>query len=117
MQYIFLDEAYYQGANKRIIVIASWAVEQRRLNNNVAEVSDLQSRGKAPILQRVESTFDSLNAWAIVATAKLDNALFRSGEIDGTDDVPKMARSDNIWSISVIFAIGKLVRQIGRAHV
>src|SRR5271165_756946 len=39
----------------------------------------------------------------------LDEKLFRTGEIDGTDDIPSMSRSDNIWSQCFIFAVGNLI--------
>jgi len=44
----------------------------------------------------------------------LDESFFRAGEIDRTDDITAMARSDNVWSMSAIFAIAHLVRELLR---
>jgi|SRR5215469_1149423 len=42
----------------------------------------------------------------------LDASLFRSGEIDSTDDIPSMARSDLIWSMSAVFVVGTLILEL-----
>lgn len=55
---------------------------------------------------------ESLDGTALAAVATLDASLFRSGEIDSTDDVPSMARSDLIWSISATFVLGTLILQL-----
>ena len=56
--------------------------------------------------------FESLDAWAIVAWAYLDESLFRTGEIDGADDIRSMARSDNIGSQCFIFVGGNLIAKM-----
>ena len=55
---------------------------------------------------------ESLEAWALVALADLDEGLFRTGETDGTDDIPSMARADNIWSQCFIFVAGNLIAKM-----
>jgi hypothetical protein len=116
MHYLFLDETYRDAADGRTIVIAAWAVEQRRLTDRVRRLDELRRPGKAAILKRIDSTLDSLDGLALVAWAKLDTSLFRSGEVDGTDDIPAMARADNIWSQSVIFAVGDLIKRFLRTR-
>jgi hypothetical protein len=55
---------------------------------------------------------ESLDAWAAVAWADLDERLFRAGETDGTDDILSMARTDNIWSQCFIFLVGNLIAKV-----
>jgi hypothetical protein len=55
---------------------------------------------------------ESLDGAALTAKATLDGWLFRSGEIDRTNDIPAMARTDLIWSMSAIFVLGKLVFEL-----
>ncbi len=113
MHYLFLDESYRELTGQRVILVASWAVEQARLNRNVDRLGDLF---KPPILERINFMLEDLDAFALVAKASLAKSLFRSGEIDGTDDVPGMARADNIWSICTAFVVGSLLREFIRNH-
>ena len=106
MHYLFLDESYTDDGGRREIVIASWAVEQGRLNSRGEWLNEVF---KTPVLEHINSVFEALDALALVASATLEKSLFRTGEIDGTDDVPAMARADNIWSHGVIFTVGTLI--------
>ena len=64
------------------------------------------------MLGGINSMLESLGAWAIVAWADLDESVFRPGETDGTDDIPSMARADNIWSQCFIFVAGNLIAKM-----
>jgi hypothetical protein len=110
MHYFFLDESYPPSAPGQMkIVMAAWAVEQHRWGHNLGERFNLF---KPPILERICSMLESLDAAALVAMATLDKSLFRSGEIDSTDDIPSMARPDLIWSMSAIFVLGTLILEL-----
>jgi hypothetical protein len=112
MHYIFVDEAYSHTGTHTRIALASWAVEQLVWGRQVERLSELY---KAPVLKSIGSMFDELDARASVPTADLENTLFRSGEIDGTDDIPRMARTDNIWSQCAIYAVSGLIRDLVEA--
>jgi hypothetical protein len=112
MHYLFLDEAYHDVAGGRAIIVAAWATEQAKLNDHLEVLSDLRQPGKSPILERIVSVFEFLDARAVVARAGLPGSVFRSGEIDRTSDVPAMARPDTIWSASVIFVVAHLIPQL-----
>lgn len=109
MHYLFVDESYREEPNRRAILVASWAVEQGRLNRNVQRLNEFF---KPPILARINSTLEDLDGLALVANATLEKSLFRTGEVDGTDDIPAMARADNIWSVSVTHAIASLILEL-----
>ena len=59
--------------------------------------------------------FDALDSRASISAADLENTVFRSGAIDGTDDIPRMARRDNIWSQCALFGLSGLVRDLVEA--
>ena len=109
MHYLFLDESYRQGKGQRTIVIAAWAIEQLGINRFAERLSELY---RPPVLARIDSVLNSLDAQAVVGSATLDATIFRPGEIDGTNDIAAMARTDNIWSQCSIFLVGALIRQL-----
>jgi hypothetical protein len=112
MHYFFVDEAYFRTGTHTRIALASWAVEQLAWNRQVERLAELY---KSPVLHSIASMFDRLAARANISTANLENTLFRSGETDGTDDIPSMARTDNIWSHCVIYGVAGLIRDLVEA--
>jgi hypothetical protein len=70
--------------------MAAWGVEQDRWNR---QSGNLQLY-RTPVLDTILAAFDSLDAHAVIGTAILDNSVFRSGELDGTDDIREMSRTD-----------------------
>ena len=112
MHYFFLDESYAPVARgQKRIVMAAWAIEQHRWGQRSVRRFDLFN---PPIADRICLMLESLNGVAFVAAATLDESLFRSRVIAGTDDIPSMARSDLIWSMSAIFTLGTLILQLLR---
>lgn len=109
MHYLFLDESYSPGIGQKTIIMAAWLVEQARFNRYFSTSPDLH---RTPVLDGINSMLESLDAWAVVAWADLDERLFRTGETDGTDDIPSMARTDNIWSQCFIFVVGNLIAKV-----
>lgn len=112
MHYIFIDEAYFRTATHTKIALASWAVEQVSWSRQTERLPELY---KAPVLRSISLMLDRLDARANISTADLENTLFRSGETDGTDDIPRMARTDNIWSQCVIYGVGGLLKDLVEA--
>jgi hypothetical protein len=106
---LFLDEAYHNVAGGRAVIVAAWATDQARLSNHAELLNDLRRPGKSPILERIVSVFESLDALAVLAWAELPASVFRAGEIDGTNDIPAVARPDNIWSVSGILTVAHLI--------
>lgn len=67
---------------------------------------------KSPVLKRIGSMLESLNGAAFAGAASLDDLLFRAGEVDSTNDIPAMKRSDLIWSMSAVFVLGTLILKV-----
>jgi|SRR5450631_532627 len=112
MHYVFVDEAYSRTGTCTKIAVASWAVEQATWGRQVERLAELYN---SPVLRSLASMFDALGARARISTADLENTLFRSGETDGTDDIPRMAKTDNIWSQCALFAVSGLIRDLVEA--
>ncbi len=113
MHYFFLDESYSSDQTRKNIVMAAWAVEQKRFNEWLPKRSDTY---RSPVSASINSMLETCDAWAVRGTASLDPALFRSGEIDGTDDVTAMHRTDNIWSQCFIFLVATLIKELIRRN-
>jgi len=109
MHYLFLDESYPPTVGRKTIIIAVWLVEQARFSRYLSTSPDLH---RTPVLDGINSMLESLDAWAVVACADLDERLLRTGESDGTDDIPSMARTDNVWSQCFIFVVGNLIAKV-----
>jgi hypothetical protein len=112
MHYVFVDEAYARTRTRTKIAVASWAVEQGAWRGQVERLADLY---KAPVLGSLGSMFDALDARASISVADLENTVFRTGEIDGTDDIPRMARTDNVWSQCALFRVSGLIKDLVEA--
>jgi hypothetical protein len=113
MHYLFFDESYHEAFGRREITVAAWAVDQARLNLKAHRLAELF---KTPILEQIMVMLADLDAFALIAKASLEKSVFRTGEIDGTSDIPRMARADNIWSICVTFTVGSLILQLIHKH-
>jgi hypothetical protein len=99
------DESYPRKSCGQII-FAGWAVEQDRLNRKPVPLQELS---RTPVLSSIDGMLEDLDAWAVVTRASLDPALFRSGTIDGTDDVARMSRTDNVWATCSTFLVTTLI--------
>lgn len=91
--------------------MAAWAVEQRMWNwsSNTANAFGLF---RSPVLKPICSMLESVNGAAFVGVASLEDSLYRTGEIDRTNDIPAMKRPDLIWSMSAIFVLGTLILKL-----
>jgi hypothetical protein len=111
MYYSFFDESYRSNLGT---VMAAWAVEQHRYTRYESRLPELF---KTPVLKQVETMLSSCDARAVLSAAKLSPEILRPGEIDGTNDVPQMARTDNIWSQSLVFLLSNLLSELlGNRH-
>jgi len=112
MHYFFLDERYPPAApGQKKIMIAAWAVEQPMWNWNENTPSGF-GLFKTPVLKPICLMLESVNGAAFAGVGSLDDALYRAGEIDSTNDVPAMKRPDLIWSMSAVFVLGTLILKL-----
>jgi hypothetical protein len=108
MHYFFLDESIRSIAHgQKKIVMAAWAVEQQRWGTVGGP-----NLFHTPVLKSICSKLESLDGAAFVGRAILSESLYRPGETDGTSDVPAMARTDLVWSMSAVFVLGTLILKL-----
>lgn len=55
-------------------------------------------------LQAIDELLNEIRGAAVLAYAHLPDGVFCPDEIDGTADIPRMSRTDNIWSQMTLFA-------------
>lgn len=108
MHYFFFDESYPSHSIDQRMVVAVWGVGQERFTRYQPHIDNLF---KPPVLKRIESMMESLEARAAIGVATLQRGILRTGEFDGTNDVPKMARADNVWSQCVAFTTAALLAE------
>ena len=56
-------------------------------------------------LQAIDELLSGIHGAAVLIYASLPNTVFCGHEIDGTADIPRMSRTDNIWSQMTLFAV------------
>jgi len=56
-------------------------------------------------LQAIDELLNEIHGVAVLTYANLSKEIYSPKEIDGTADIPRMSRTDNIWSQMTLFAI------------
>lgn len=107
MLYLFLDETYRKLRDGRRFIIGCMAVPQSRWNDCFTHVHELDLPGKEPRAHRVNAYLGQLGGLGVLAFSDVRSARMRRGEIDGTGDIPRMSRMDNLWSMCLAFAVAK----------
>lgn len=113
MHYLFLDESYPPVESGKTISMAAWIVAQDKFDGYFPKSHDLY---RTPVFASINSMLDTVGGLAVVAHARLSDDVFRTGEIDSTDDVASMARTDNIWSQCLIFLAGTVIKESIRSN-
>jgi hypothetical protein len=108
MHYLFIDESYPPVESGKTISMAAWIVAQDKFDNFFPKIHDLY---RTPVLASIDSMLETVDGLAVVAHASLSHDIFRVDEIDSTDDISTMARTDNIWSECLIFLAGKVIKE------
>ena len=60
-------------------------------------------------LAAIEALLRTHHGFAMLVYADIPLGLLRPGEIDGTDDIPRMSRRDNLWSQVVLSAVAATI--------
>lgn len=117
MHYLFLDESYPRVESGKDFVFAAWAVEQEDFLLSLPRLQESYVRKEYRSINSVDAMLQSVDAWAVVSRSSLDSPIYRTGEVDGTDDVSGMARCDNIWSVCATFTVAKLITALMRRDI
>ncbi len=101
---MFVDERVERGVASHRFIVGCIVCSKERWMALHGEVLRIGSLGQARRLDGIRQLLDKLQGFALLAYADLSIAQVRPGEIDGTDDIPRMKRHDNVWSQTVLAA-------------
>jgi len=107
--YIFCDEKYLDIEEKRRFVTTYIGVPQRAWNRLKPEYRNLSEPYGMPRLSRIENLLEKTEGASLIAYADANLEYLIKGSRDWTDDIPDMARSDNIWSVVLAFGLSALL--------
>ena len=99
---MFVDERITATDNFERFIVGCLVVERQRwanLHSCTKQVSGMRRRKR---LNAIKLLLDQTGGFGVLAYADLPAALVSRGEIDGTDDIPRMARRDNVWMQAVV---------------
>lgn len=114
--FCFLDERIERRSRRHRTIVGCCLFRQDRWlasRSRVAAIGGLRRRRR---LGAIEELLSSAGGTAILAYADLADELIPSGEIDGTADIPRMSRTDNVWSqmtLTTVFAAVARLQSIG----
>jgi hypothetical protein len=99
--YIFVDERITPTDSFERYIVGSLIVAKQKWEKFHAETKRVAAMSRRKRLNSIKELLDQTGGFCLLTYADLPNELIASGEIDGTDDIPKMTRRDNAWMQSV----------------
>lgn len=99
---IFCDEKPLDLNAFRVSCIAVQRNLWERMPKNRMSLSEPKQMSR---LDRICNLLEETNGVGVVASADLPEALMQGGERDTTADLSNIARTDNIWSMAMAFAL------------
>jgi hypothetical protein len=102
---LYLDESRVESIPDSKLVVCAVAVVDRLWGKISSLQRDFRSGGMGSRLQRIAQLLEDANGIAVLTSANIDKRLLPPGEVDSTNDIPRMSRTDNAWSICFLFCI------------
>jgi hypothetical protein len=112
---LFLDESRVESPRCVKFITCAVAVVSERWALITAQERNFRQSGKSSRLQRIIRLLEISNGIAVLAYANIDTLLLPAGELDSTDDIPQMSRTDNVWSHCFLFCIANTLTILHRA--
>jgi len=112
MLYLFLDETYRDLPTGKRFVFGCIATPQFRWNDLFRDAQKLNLPGKSTRINRVNTYLARLDGLGVLTFSDIDSKHLLSDEIDGTRDISKMSRYDNLWSDCFAFAVAVTLSSI-----
>jgi hypothetical protein len=101
----FLDERIEPEDEGSRFVVSSIVSERSLWDERADSATPIGAMRLSRRLDAIDNFLYGVPAAAIVGYANVPSGLALSGEVDGTRDVPRMSRLDNIWSIVFLSVI------------
>lgn len=68
-------------------------------------------------LEAIDNLLNDIGGYAVLAHAEMPSGLFPRHEIDSTDDIPRMSRTDNVWGQMALSTAFKAVSLLQRSGI
>lgn len=115
---MFLDErSVPTGEGRTRLIVACVVCEERRWTQRHATAQGVGRLRRKRRLDAIENALKQIRAFGVVAYADVPAAVMIPGEIDGTSDIQKMCRTDNLWSQVFLAAVAVALACLRKASV
>jgi hypothetical protein len=94
----FMDERLERSASLTRIITGCCVFGRKRwmaFHQKAASVCAIRHRRRLAAFEEFLITMDGI---VVLGYADIPSDLYRQSQIDGTDDIPRMSRTDNLWS-------------------
>ncbi len=111
----FVDERLKPLASRTRTIISCCVFGRDRwmaLHPQAATVGAVGGRRRLPA---IDAFLESVGGIAVLVYADVPSQLLPPGEKDGTDDIPRMSRTDNVWSQVILSGVAAAVARIARS--
>ena len=102
--YMFIDERIEPMEQCRRLIIGCLVVERRQWEALYSEAKKVGATRRKRRLDAIADLLGHAGGFAFIGYADLPPDFVPPGELDGTDDIPRMKRADNVWSQAVLAA-------------
>lgn len=103
--FLFLDERYEPAIHPTRIIVSAIVTEQGRWKGQRA--SGIRNSRTFRDIKMLCELLVQTSGFGVVMYAEAE---FPGGIIHSTDDIPKMARNDNVWSIMGVCIVARVLR-------
>ncbi len=112
---VFLDERVEQTHSSTKVVIGSCIFRcdsWLQFADESRKVGEVRAKRQ---FQTIEKLLNRIGGVAVVAYSNISPADYVIGEIDGTNDIAKMSRTDNIWAQMMSYSICAGIARVHRS--
>jgi hypothetical protein len=107
--YAFIDERFEESTTHSRFIVACSFFHQSRWDAQYQKAVSIDQTNPKHRIQAIAQVLQHSDGLAVLTYADVPAPLAQAGEIDGTDDIPSMARRDNLWSQLVLSAVAAAV--------
>src|SRR3990172_10611832 len=102
---MFLDELIERRGERVRYTVGLVIVTRRTWRERHSHVTHSLAVRFKRRLELIAALLEQVEGFALITYADVPVALVPAGETDGTDDIPAMARADNLWSQAVLSTV------------
>ncbi|MFA5905985.1 MAG: hypothetical protein WC836_18785 [Desulfobacula sp.] len=112
---IYFDERIEESYVSVRFIISSFLLSESKIENLRNDFRKIMGAKRKRKVEALTAFIEDWQSMAVITYADIPQNLAKAGEIDGTKDIPKMKRRDNIWAQCVLYNLAKMLGKIGRS--